>query len=382
MLKSTSSNSETLSTTSTFKTPSSITASISNDIDLFTKFKDNDSYAIIIQQTKSNKSKKSTSLKFFIILYYIKHYLPKLKIIFVTLSAILLFTASLFLLVVGAMNINSCKIINRIPLYLIIFGVAVITRLALYISCPFNYVNYRNFFKTATKSQNYMVVVDPIVPYCCCCCYGKKSEPQLATKKMTSNMKSSVSSTSALNFISNKFSESVPQPFKKQAKRLRGYRHKSATIVMRNHHHRPTQHNRVQYTNTKYKFIDFGSIRYGTATFMQRVIDLFILCWFVYGNYVVFGINENAQTILMTTVKTGNATEFQFKMIIKPRDWNGGGIEFCGQLSYKTAFVQIIITYALIAFLLIFYVLYSTCKLVYRFSKKIQKENSYIDNSF
>lgn len=116
-----------------------------------------------------------------------------------------------------------------------------------------------------------------------------------------------------------------------------------------------------------YKLIDVRSIRYGATHILQRLIDLFIIIWFVFGNYWVLSvfdqssyqilpkvlnastqINQNNQDNLFSSLKYNdmfNITSYQ----LQHNTTKIGTLE-CNVFCYRVAFFQIITSYSFIVF--------------------------------
>ena len=70
-----------------------------------------------------------------------------------------------------------------------------------------------------------------------------------------------------------------------------------------------------------YRIIDVRSIRYGAAHIIQRCIDLFIIIWFVFGNYWVLGVfeqyNEPGKFLTMSSQPYRLPNLFDGKIMIR-----------------------------------------------------------------
>ena len=323
-----------------------------------------DSYEIILQQkqkqVKRSIKNESSCLYFFIFFYYVKYYVKKLRLCFLIIFLTVFFIISLLLFLVGVLNENYCSSQHYISLYLIIFGIFSILRIFLFISCPFSYEKYKSCLQCKFKLK--------------CCVKARKEFKDVSSdfknrkKKLgvKSKLPTRISSkpsvmldNSAINFISRKFSDTTEN--------RQIINKKSTDTLIRNHHHhhRPDEYRHLERYNTKYKFIDCNSIRYASAVLFQRTIDLFLLCWFIYGNYFVF-----SNSVKSTNNRVHDKNLFIFNSLIQIQ-------EFCDNFSsYKVALVQIVSFYALFAFLIIFYALFSACKLIYGVLKKHYQANS------
>lgn len=174
------------------------------------------------------------------------------------------------------------------------------------------------------------------------------------------------------------------------------------------HHHRHYQRNHHRHQQQrKYNFVDFNSIRYCVTHFIQRIIDLFILCWFVYGNYLIFSVNQdnlsnnNANFTWISQLAT--TTNVNKTLIINTQQndnyssnylvnkYNNKDIELNKTIDnnatltvkinnnnyntyfkyncYKISFYQIVITYIFLAILLVNFVIFSLLRLIYQHFK-------------
>jgi hypothetical protein len=305
---------------------------------------------IILKQ--KNQVKRSTKEKncfnLFVFFYYVKYYVKKLKLCFLIFFLTIFFIISSLLLLIAVFNVYYCfKPDNhKISVYLIVFAITSILRILLYISCPFSYDKHKNCFQC---KFNFCLRVKKFKGI-------KKTKPRVKSKP-------SLIDNSAINFISRKFSETTEIN-----------RKSSANTLIHNNPRCSDECRRLNRYNTKYKFIDCNSIRYACAILIQRTIDLFLLCWFICGNYFVF---SNPQKLMNpNNNNTDHVHEkkkfYIFNTLIQIQ-------EFCDNFSSQNvALVQIISFYALFAFLIIFYVLFSTCKLIYGVLKKrYEKKNEF-----
>lgn len=378
-----------------------------------------DSYAIILHnqqrvkrlaRNSSHKSKttRNCCLQLFIFFYYVKYYANKLKICFLVLLFFIFFVILSCILLIGALNFHYCFHANDcISFYLIVFSITCITRLVLYVSCPFSYDKCKMCIQNVRPSKR---------AKCSNCCSrakrefyevtntfkDRKNKNQFGAKsklpKFSGNSHSRPSllllttNNSAINFISHKFSETV-EGNQRNNKWSKMFKKKSSTTdnLIRNHHHRPNEYRHLERYNTKYKFIDCDSIRYGIAICLQRTLDLFLLCWFIYGNYAVFSLVEYSENLSSTSIlnKTTKTTLTIKANMRKKEDFfpfldsTRGVREFCSTLSsYKVALFKIIVLYTIFAFLIIFYIFLSACKLVYGVLKKHNKPKNNFDNNY
>ena len=144
------------------------------------------------------------------------------------------------------------------------------------------------------------------------------------------------------------------------------------------------RHNKVQKNS---KLIDLRVVRYGTAHFAQRILDVFLLIWFICGNYWTFSVNtdEVGFKILNRNVnQTNNKEQYSPKLKASNLEKNrfltqlvnitekqieselsylnknsdfAQGIQ-CDPICYQSAFIQIIITYSFFFICFLFVILF------------------------
>ena len=138
----------------------------------------------------------------------------------------------------------------------------------------------------------------------------------------------------------------------------------------------------------RYKLIDSKSVRYGLAHLVQRVLDLFILIWFVCGNYWIFSAsftnNTNLNSFIATYIPNFNRMSisdvdiarnlsFYLKkdLFENERDFffnlhnttsiNSTNLTYqktCNQLCFNIALFQIITTYSLLGICFLILIIY------------------------
>lgn len=155
-------------------------------------------------------------------------------------------------------------------------------------------------------------------------------------------------------------------------------------------------HNKTQ---RPIRLFDFNSIRYGVSYLLQRALDIFMICWFVCGNYWVFNANlseldglfdqvDNTSTLseiknASITTKSAQLKSRQIRQVFLSLSLNNHSIEARTILTcYNTAFLHILTVYSLIGFI-VFIAISFQFYLVIRSSKKDPIEwNNRNDGSF
>lgn len=115
--------------------------------------------------------------------------------------------------------------------------------------------------------------------------------------------------------------------------------------------------------------IDVRSIRYGIMHFLQRCIDIFIIVWFICGNYWVLKIFDKMSDQfllkrLTISVKNHFKVDEKWSNTVKMDSLNSTRLAnntisyVCDELTYKTAFLQIISSYTIFLIFVIFVISY------------------------
>lgn len=264
------------------------------------------------------------------------------KYAFILLVTISLISYLFFLFMIGIINLNLCSEENKSAIYLVVIGFIGILRIVLFYSCPFNFSEsilkklYEKLFKMLIINRcKYSYRTSKIIfrknrPlkkflyffynfFCSCCCSVKFKNNQIILKNDNldsdlfdsySNTKSnSKSETSAIliilhdlfcclecvdlksntindeknNVLTLKRYVSLDQVKKKTSlknkKNFEREKFNDLNIDKRLRY----QHNKTQ---KDYKIIDKRSIRYGLAYLVQLMLDIFMILWFICGNYI------------------------------------------------------------------------------------------------
>jgi hypothetical protein len=257
----------------------------------------------------------------------------KFKILLRVACIVVITILLVYTLIISIMNISECPIDYRIPVYLIVFSVCTLARILLLYSCPYSYstLDLRKKFEFFTHKKR------------------KTSETQRRADDLVIVDKKYKLFKCCLKFLKSK----------KKIKFKRGRR--------RAYQHRHDHHHRIRYFE---KLIDAQSVRYCFAYLVQRLLDVFILCWFLYGNYIVFNVKDFIVFIDRTPAYSNRTSNTSIASRLDSPD-------YCNLLCYMTAFYQIIIVYALIMFLFLIFVFHSVVKLTF-FNKNFDKHQYHV----
>lgn len=152
------------------------------------------------------------------------------------------------------------------------------------------------------------------------------------------------------------------------------------------YHFTSRKHIKRQYRKQQpYRLIDPNAIRYAIIHFIQRCIDIFIIVWFIFGNYWVLAVFDEQSANFFrekpinsfTTNKSNTSTvalnnrnllgmlqnRTVYKELVKgyfivPQNNNASVPLECNMFCYQTAFVQIISSYSLFLVFVIFVLTY------------------------
>ena len=268
-----------------------------------------------------------------------------------------------------------------------------------------NYMNKTTSFSNMSSKTSSSVFTNVLNEFFCNsfkCLSFRKKEPE--TRSVTKS-KSSNSFKPSRRKVFKSASFSVPKA--------------SYTYSNRNDSRNPTHlNNCYNYGSRKHmrryckaqkphKLIDTRLIRYGSAHLLQRLIDLFMVCWFICGNYwILMALDLNSGQILPTeitrfntiknnllesftnftssllnarnlnetlnsTIQLTNLTENALMTLLDCKYDKAKSI-----LCFQVAFFQIIATYAFFISLFIFAVLYRIFQKSFRNCNEMKVKNS------
>lgn len=179
----------------------------------------------------------------------------------------------------------------------------------------------------------------------------------------------------------------------KRSTSCNSYKPKKGSFKEYNSFHRKMRrkHNRMQ---KNYKLIDWRFIRYGTGHFIQRVFDIFLLIWFICGNYWTFSVDLNETSLYNSLDRNVSQTKYYFQYSptvnvsilekiklstqsvhknetilesdiknLHKQSSNLTSLNRCNPICYQTAFSQIIITYSVFVFSFVLIILFRICSL-------------------
>lgn len=305
-----------------------------------------------------------------------------------------------FLFVVGVIYLRDCPLENNIPIYLLVSGLTGLFRFFLLYACPFKYSDslgaklYETLVKLLlVKRFKYSIQTSRelnlnwcfvIYSYFCSCCFSLPScclsNATSSTNHLSdstdymdsySTSRSTATDTSAISVLLNDAcccfscvdtcarSSSLDNELGSRSNKLKRSQSYTTNSTSQYHHrHDSFYPNYVHYnkrirrkhnkTQQNYKIIDFRSIRYGTAHLAQRTLDVFMLVWFLFGNYWVFNadMSVSMQSLKLNSTLSGVQ---RFKREENRLFSVNGTITSCSPVCYKTAFSQILITYSVFA---------------------------------
>jgi hypothetical protein len=273
-----------------------------------------------------------------------KKYHSKLKYLFLLNAVGIILVGLLFVLIIGVLNLQNCNLTeheHNVPLYLIVFSVLCIARILIYFSCPFNYSLCRRKKKLDLETSN-----DTQETSCCCCCLfsNRKSDSFYASTSFQA-------SSSFLSYLSFKLSNN--------SNGTSSNNKKSTSIIWK-----------------PYKIIDIRSARYCLSYLTQRILDILIVCWFLYGNFLVFQVKYQSESELQIQQpqRQVNNTAIQNSTITisnltKKLDTSSKEEFLNCNFCFNVAFFKIIFIYSIFASGFLTIVCYSSGKVFYNLFK-------------
>lgn len=298
----------------------------------------------------------------------------KYLIILLITSCLIIYLS--FIFIFGVLSLNKCSLEPNIPIFLIISSLLGHLRLFLLFLCPFRYSDsvltkmkfnlfnlllIKRFKHSYNTSKDFKCCFFKLLfnYFCSCCCGSKTSILKNDYYDSYSTTDSSVISVvlsdccclQLVNSCSNRHSFEI-ESNKLKLKRSVSLSYSRKDIFYSNNYHKKMRrkHNKIQ---KDYKLIDFRSVRYGAAHLLQRLLDLFMLLWFICGNYWVFSVNfdsisnnKNSTKLLdlkNSTLLVKQITYFKNRNFLQLTTTN---VVKCSAICFHIAFSHIIITYS------------------------------------
>ncbi len=250
--------------------------------------------------------------------------LLKLKICMRIASLLVIAVLLTYTLIVSILNVANCPIDYRIPVYLLVFSALALTRILLLVGCPYDYSKFNIKKKlTICKLRN---------------CGG--TDIDMPRQRRVSHNPVVVDGKNFKLF-------KCCLKFLKSKKKIKLKRRRRRPTYIHRHEH----HHHIRYLE---KLIDVQSIRYCLAYLVQRSLDVFMVCWFFYGNYIVFNVKDNIVLVNSTWL---NQTTTNTSTVYNS--------DYCDSVCYTVAFYQVIVIYVLILALFVVFLLHSIFRMIF-----------------